>query len=217
VSKGIFGASVGFVSSRWRLLSALNVVFFSVAFGVGLAASLVYPPPLYSGQPVYVLPQFLYGSAPLLFLSIFCFNLVVAAFCVVTLPGFLFFPLSAALMTLRAVLWGLLLGPLPPRLFLDVLPTLVLEGEAYVIAAAVGITVGYSWLTRSKELFPEPPPSRIYSPVLGDLGPNESMEPSRREFFKCALKRDMSAYALVILLLIAAAAVESATITLLKI
>jgi hypothetical protein len=168
---------------------------------------------------VYVLPQFLYANAPLLFLFIFCFNLVVAAFCVVTLPGFLFFPLSAALMTLRAVLWGLLLGPLPTGFFLDVLPTMLLEGEAYVIAAAVGLTVGYSWLTRSKELSPEPPPSRIYSEVFGDLGPRESaeLEPSRFEFFRCALKRDMSAYVLVILLLIAAAAVESATISLLKI
>jgi hypothetical protein len=192
LSRSILRASVGFVSSRWRLLSALNAVFFSVALGVGLAAGLIFPTLVYYGQPVYVLPQFLYGSPLLLFLFIFCFNLAVSAFCVVTLPGFLFYPLSAALMTLRAVLWGLLLGPLPTPLFLDVLPTLVLEGEAYVIAAAVGTTVGHSWLTRSTGL-------------------------SRRERFKGAFKRDMSAYALVILLLIAAAAVESATITLLKI
>jgi hypothetical protein len=180
------------VSSRWRLLSALNVVFFSVALGVGLAAGSVFPTLVYYGQPVYVLPQFLYASTPLLFLFILCFNLAVAAFCVVTLPGFLFFPLSAALMTLRAVLWGLLLSPLPTRLFLEVLPTMVLEGEAYVVAAAVGTTVGYSWLKRPAGL-------------------------SRLERFKHAFKRDMSAYALVILLLIAAAAVESATVTLLKI
>jgi hypothetical protein len=192
LSRGVFEASVGFVSSRWRLLSALNAVFFSVALGVGLAAGLVFPTSVYYGQPVYVLPQFLYGNAPLLFLFILCFNLIVSAFVVITLPGFVFFPLSAALLMLRAVLWGLLLGPLPAGLFLDVLPTMVLEGEAYVIAAAVGTTIGYSWLTRESSV-------------------------GRAERFKCAFKRDMSAYVLVILLLIAAAAVESATIMLLRI
>jgi len=183
---------VDFVSSRWRLLSALNAVFFSVALGVGLSAGLVFPPPVYYGEPVYVLPQFLYSNIVLMFLFIFSFNLVVAAFGVVTLPGFLFFPLSAVLLTLRAVLWGLLLGPLPSGLFLDVLPTLVLEGEAYVLAAAVGMTIGYSWLRRSADV-------------------------SRYERFKGAFKRGMSAYVLVILFLVAAAAVESATITVLRI
>jgi hypothetical protein len=192
VSGSIFESSVNFVSSRWRLLSVLNAVFFSVALGVGLTSSLVFPPPVYYGQPVYVLPQFLQGNVLLMFLFIFSFNLAVAAFGVVTLPGFLFFPLSAVLLTLRAVLWGLLLGPLPSELFLDVLPTLVLEGEAYVLAAAVGMTVGYSWLRRSADV-------------------------SRYERFKSALKRGMSAYVLVILFLVAAAAVESATITVLKI
>jgi hypothetical protein len=192
VSSSIFEASVNFVYSRWRLLSVLNAVFFSVALGIALTAGLVFPTSVYYGQSVYVLPQFLQGNVFLMFLFIFCFNLAVAAFGVVTLPGFLFFPLSAVLLTLRAVLWGLLLTPLPMGLFLDVLPTLMLEGEAYVLAAAVGMTVGYSWLRRSADV-------------------------SRYERFKSALKRSMSAYILVILFLIAAAAVESATITVLRI
>jgi hypothetical protein len=192
VSSSIFEASVNFVYSRWRLLSVLNAVFFSVALGVGLTSSLIFPSPVYYSQPAYVLPQFLQGNVLLMFLFIFCFNLAVAAFGFITLPGFLFFPLSAVLLTLRAVLWGLLLGPLSSGLFLDVLPTLVLEGEAYVLAAAVGMTVGYSWLRRSADV-------------------------SRYERFKSALKRGMSAYVLVILFLVAAAAVESATITVLRI
>jgi hypothetical protein len=65
----------------------------------------------------------------------------------------------------------------------------MLEGEAYVLAAGVGTTVGYSWLTR---------PAKI----------------SRVDSFTNAFKRDMNAYFFVLLLLIAAAAVESATITL---
>jgi len=179
------------VSSRWRLLSVLNAVFFSVALGVDLVGGLVFPTSIYYGQPVYVLPQFLYGSVPLMFLFIFCFNLAISAFAAVTLPGFLFFPLSAALVTFRAALWGLILSPLPQGLFLVALPTLVLEGEAYVLAAAVGTTVGYSWLMRPTEFF-------------------------RPRAFIGAFKRDVPAYVFVILLLLAAAAVESATITLMR-
>jgi hypothetical protein len=187
----IFEAAVDFVFSRWKLLSALNAVFFSVALGVGLIAGFVLAPSVYYGQPVYVFPQFLYGSVLLMFLFIFCFNLAIGAFAVVTLPGFLFFPLSAALLTFRAVLWGLILSPLPQGLFLVALPTLVLEGEAYVLAAAVGTTVGYSWLTRPKDL-------------------------TRSKAFTDTFKRDVSAYVFVILLLLTAAAVESATIMLLQ-
>jgi hypothetical protein len=177
---------------RWKLLSALNAVFFSVALGGSLAAGLVFAPSVYYGQPVYVVPEFLYGSVPLMFLFIFCFNLAISAFAVITLPGFLFFPLSTALLTLRAVLWGLILCPLPPGLFLVALPTMVLEGEAYVLAAAVGTTVEYSWLTQSKDL-------------------------PRSKAFRDAFRRDMGAYVFVILLLLTAATVESATIALLQV
>jgi hypothetical protein len=178
---------MGFISSHWRLLSAFNALFFSVVTGVDLAMALFSPPVVYYGQRVYVLPQFLYGSLPLMILFIFCFNFAFSAFAVVTLPGFLFFPLSSALLAFRAVQWGLILYPLPASLFLQALPTLVLEGEAYVIAAGVGTVVGYSWLKRPEDK-------------------------SRSEAFARAFKRGASAYVFVVLLLLAAAAVESATI-----
>jgi hypothetical protein len=182
---------VNFVFSRWKLLSVLNVVFFSVALVACLAAGVVFPVSINYGQRVYVLPQFLYSNVPLLFVFILCFNLAVGAFAVVTLPGFLFFPLSPAVLVFRAVLWGLLLYPLPAWLFLAALPTMVLEGEAYVLAAAVGTSVGYSWLRPQEDL-------------------------SRYEALKGAFKRDGKAYVLVFLFLLAAAAVESATIALLQ-
>jgi hypothetical protein len=175
------------VSSHWRLLSAFNALFFSVIAIVDLTEVLFSSPGVYYGQSVYVLPQFLYGSLPLMFLFIFSFNLAVSAFAFVTLPGFLFFPLSSALLTFRAVLWGLIVYPLPMNLFLQVLPTLILEGEAYVIAAGVGTVVGYSWLRRTKDK-------------------------PRTEAFRSAVRVGASAYVFVVLFLLAAAIVESATI-----
>jgi hypothetical protein len=192
VSASVFKQAADFVSSRLKLLSALNAVFFGAVLVTGLFAGFLLPALVYYGQPVYLLPHSLYGNVALMFLFIFCFNLALSAFASVTLPGFLFFPLSGALLTLRAVLWGLILNPLPARFFLFALPTLVLEGEAYVLAATVGTTIGYSWLK---------PPKNI----------------SRGKAFSDALKGDVNAYAFVILLLLAAAAVETATITVFRI
>jgi hypothetical protein len=75
--------------------------------------------------------------------------------------------------------------------FLAALPTLLLEGEAYVFAAGVGTLVGYSWLKKTDDL-------------------------SRSEVFAQAIKKYMNAYIFVILLLVGAAIVESATIMLLQ-
>ncbi|MEM3697934.1 MAG: hypothetical protein QXQ94_10665 [Candidatus Bathyarchaeia archaeon] len=77
---------------------------------------------------------------------VFLFNLAVAAFVVITLPGFVFFPLSAVSLLFRAFLWGLLVYAMPNSLFLFALPVIFLEGEAYVIAALAGTVVGFSWL-----------------------------------------------------------------------
>lgn len=108
----------------------------------------------------------------------------------VTLPGIVFFPLSAAFLVFRAVLWGLLLYPLPSWLFLAVLPTLVLEGEAYVIAAVTGTVIGLSWVKSSL--------------VFRD----EKL--SKWEALKTALKEGVHLYKGVALLLLIAAIVETA-------
>jgi hypothetical protein len=59
-----------------------------------LLASIIFAPPLSSGQKVFVFPSFIPNNFFLLFLFIFTFNLAISAFTVVTLPGLLFFPLS---------------------------------------------------------------------------------------------------------------------------
>ena len=118
--------------------------------------------------------------------------MILSAFVAVTLPGIVFFPLSSAFLIVRAVLWGLLLYPLPSWLFLAVLPVLILEGEAYVIAAVAGTVAGLSWvkpgwMSRGAEL-------------------------SRWEALKTALEEGIHLYKAVVALLFVAAIVETVTI-----
>lgn len=126
--------------------------------------------------------------------GIFVFNLVVSSFVFVTVPGFVFFPLSAGFLLYRAFLWGLLVYALPVWAFVAALPIIVLEGEAYVSAAVGGTIIGVSWV----------------KPLWLHRGDRLS----RREALKAALKECLGIYVLVIILLFAAAVVETATILL---
>jgi hypothetical protein len=131
------------------------------------------------------------GNGLLLFLFIFLFNLTFSAFAFITLPGFIFFPISAATLAYRAILWGLLLYLLPSTACLILLPVVLLEGEGYVLAALAGTLTGFSWVR----------------PARGS---------SRLEAFKKALKKCSQAYVIVAAFLCVAAVVETATITLLS-
>lgn len=125
-------------------------------------------------------------------LGIFFFNLVLSAFVVVTLPGIMFFPLSIVFLLFRAVLWGLEQYFSPTWLFLVSLPTLALEGEAYVFAATAGTIAGASWIK----------PNWIC--------PEEVI--SRSESFKKASKECLVLYILVAVFLFLAAVMETITI-----
>jgi hypothetical protein len=126
------------------------------------------------------------------FWGIFAFNLALSAFAVVMLPGMVFFPLSTGFLVFRAVLWGLLFYPLPASLFLAVLPTLILEGEAYTVAVVAGTIVGLSWVK----------PGWLF----------KGKELSRLETLKIALKEVIHLYIVVVLLLLAAAIAETIAI-----
>jgi len=138
-------ACLAIVCRRNLLLVVLNWLFFSgMVVGAllkqaGLIGGYRWP----VGDDVFSQGA---ASLPLLVLSIFVFNLVVSGFVVVTLSGFLFFGLSVVFLLYRAWLWGMLLTGLGTPLFLAALPTLILEGEGYVLAAWVGINMGLSWL-----------------------------------------------------------------------
>jgi hypothetical protein len=126
-------------------------------------------------------------------LGIFIFNLIISSLVFISLPGFLFFPLSGALLLYRAILWGFLLYTFPLRIFLMALPTVVLEGEAYVLAALAGTLVGMSWA----------------KPVWTNRA-----QRSRLEALRTMLKEFMGISLAVVILLFAAAIVETVAILL---
>lgn len=183
------------VSSKGKFVAFMNLLFFGGFFVTALVARFLFPPPLYLGWRADV-PEFLLDSNwPLMLLGIFFFNLALSAFVFVTLPGFVFFPFSAATLLYRAILWGTLLQNVPNWLLIAVLLTLILEGEAYVFASVAGSIVGLSWIK----------PTWLYR--------QERL--SRKEAIKCSLKEAANLYLVVVLFLVVAAIVETATIFLL--
>ena len=180
------------ISERGKFLAFFNVVYFCSFAVAVLLAQLLFPPPVYSEKPLSSFWVPFGGEWFMMIIGIFAFNLFFNAFAVVTLFGMLFFPLSAAFLVYRAVVWGLLFFPLPLWVWLAVLPTLVFEGEAYVFAAEAGTMIGLAyvkpnWLFKGREL-------------------------SRGEAFKTAFKEAGQLYTVVVLLLLVAAIVETATI-----
>jgi hypothetical protein len=183
---------IAVLSERVKLVAIFNIVYFCSIFIVVLIAQFVFPPPVYLDEPLAESLVIFGNDWFTIFVGIFVFNLVLSAFVVVTLPGMLFFPLSVAFLVFRAVLWGLLLYPLPSYFFLVVLPTVAAEGEAYVVAAVVGTVAGLSWIK----------PNRVFK--------EEAL--SRWKALKMALKEGLHLYKVVVLLLLAAAIIEAVTI-----
>ncbi len=184
------------LSSRGRLLTFMNLCFFGTVFIVALVLGFLLPPQLYQGsnQQLPIAPTSV--DFPVLIVVIFLFNLVVSSFLVVTLPGFMLFPLSAAFLGYRAFIWALLIFRLPTWVFLIALPTLILEGEGNAFAAVAGALVGVSWVK----------PKWAY----------KAENVSRVESVKRAFKECASLYVFVLILLFIAAVVETATLNLIN-
>jgi hypothetical protein len=128
----------------------------------------------------------------LLVLEIFFFNLLLSSFVLLTLSGMVFFLFAPVFLVIRVLLWGMLLNQLSTSFLLAMLPTLILEGEAYVISAVAGVTLGLSWLR----------------PEWAFKGQNLS----RKGAFRTAVTECVRMYILVIMLLLAGAVVETVTI-----
>jgi len=133
------------VSKRALLFVVLNWLFFgSLLVGAFVAESGAVRAFRWSvGAEVFSLKS---SNVVLLVVSIFFFNLVVSGFVLVTLTGLALFVLPFGFLSVRAFLWGRLLEGLSTPLFLAALPTLILEGEGYVMASLAGIILGLSWL-----------------------------------------------------------------------
>jgi hypothetical protein len=144
LSKGFLKKCFAVLWARSSFFVVFNVLFFGAVFVSALMASLMFPPP-FKGETA-VFPSFFGDSWALTLLIVFTSNLVLSAFLVVTLPGLVFFGLSLALLLYRAAVWGLLLAFASSYQFLGALPTVILEGEAYVIASVAGFVLGLSWL-----------------------------------------------------------------------
>jgi hypothetical protein len=171
-------------------LAVLNWLFFGFIV-VGSVFGKMGVVEVYSWPFGEVLPVDV-NNALLLVGFVFVFNLVLSGFVLVTLTGLAFFGLPLFLLSFRAFLWGMLLNGLSTPLFLAALPTLMLEGEGYVLAALAGVDLGLSWLK----------PKLAYAGE--DLSRSESV---KRAFRDCA-----RIYVLVALLLFAAAVIEAVTL-----
>ena len=188
----LFSSCFCVLSRRVKLLALLNLAFFGCVLAGAMVFDLLYPsPPLTDSSPPF--PQQATGNVVYVVLFIFLFNLAVSGFAVVTLTGFAFFPLSTAFLVYRALLWGLLLHGQPSWLFLAALPTLVLEGEAYVLAAVAGTVVGVSWVK----------PTWLHGEVSG-----------RMKALRQCLKECLCMYLIVAVLLLVAATLEAVTLML---
>lgn len=188
-----FRSCFSLIPRRISLFVALNWLFFGVMFAGNLLSyggyGGFYEWPM--GEDFVDMET---RGLPLMVTDIFLFNLVVSGFVLVTLSGLLFFALPFVFLLFRAFLWGVLLGGLPTSLFLAAFPTLILEGEGYVLASLAGINLGLSWLR----------PEWAY----------EGEELSRLESVKKALRDCVRVYVLVAVLLFVAAVVEALTFTL---
>lgn len=182
---------VSVVSRRFLLFVVLNWLFFGGMFVGALFGRVEYGRlsrwPLsesaFRGETV---------GLSLLIVGIFLFNLIVSGFFLVTLSGLLFFALPIGFLLFRGVVWGALLTGLPTPLFLAAFPTLLLEGEGYVLGGVAGVNLGLSWLK----------PEWVYEG--GGL--------SRLESVKKALRDCLRVYVLVALVLFMAAVVEVLTV-----
>jgi hypothetical protein len=181
------------VLRRRKLLAVFNLLYFSSIFVAALVAGFLFAPPVYVGGFPEIFGAFPFGDPVIGVVWIFVSNLVLSAFVMVTLPGLAFFPLSAVVLLVRAVLWGLFIYPLPVWAFLATLPALVFEGEAYVFAGVAGTTLGVSWFK----------PGWAY---------REESGLSRQDSLKRAFNEFKRMYLVVILLLFVAAVVETLVI-----
>lgn len=170
---------------RIKYIVVMNLLFYGGVFISSVLMSFFFPLQLYGWQ----LGEFS-GNFALDVLSVFLFNLTVSSFAVITLPGFVLFPLSATFLIYRAFIWGSLIYQLPNSVFLTSLIPLILEGEGYVFAAVAGALVGISWVK------------------TGWIYPKVSI--SRSTALRKALRESALFYVLVVVLLLVAAVIETA-------
>ena len=141
---------------RPRLVWAVHLTYFGL---VMLGAILVYELPdvqailmstvraqiVGSGSPLSVAGR-AYGSGniPRAAAATFLVNFPLGSIAVITLPSVVLPGVGVAMAALRAITWGLLLGPTTVLMAFAMLPhswTMLLEGEGYILATLFGLLI----------------------------------------------------------------------------
>ena len=147
--------AVNIVRHNWRVYATVNLVYYGlVVAGMFFVAS--HPEiqkrsletirhEFHSGSLASVDSAYRTGSVLKAILLTFVVNLFVGSFATITVPS-LIVPFSGLLMGIfRAVVWGLLLSPTEPKLRGAMIPhslTLILEGQAYILAVFAAYILG---------------------------------------------------------------------------
>jgi len=174
---------------RWKHIALLNLLFFGCVFVSALVGQFLFGAKFYYELPLE--QELPYEDLTVIAWDIFVCKLFISAFFVITLPGIIFFPLSVGFLLYRGVLWGFSLYSFPKSAFFLILPALVIEGEAYVLAALAGWVLGFSWVK----------PPYFFDKRL-----------SRWMSFEKAFMESVRIYVLVFLFLLVGASVEALTI-----
>ena len=176
---------------------------FAIYYGlviIGLAIGLLYPP-VSTGTGGSIASQFstlfpglmhAIGAGDILKIiaTIFAFNSIFGSFLAITLLNLV--GLGTLVFIYRPIMWGLIYAPTSASatmLLIAVIPTLILEGVAYVIAFAASLDF-----------------------VLALAKPKSLGEESRFKAWKKAWVYNLKSYVLVLIMLIVAAVVESITL-----
>lgn len=200
--KSLIKSAWGLVQENRKAYITLNVVYYGlvvvcmvyVAFDQELQKSLLdqIGAAFMTGPLSFVGEAYVNAQMLTAILATFFVNLLLGSLAVITLPS-LIVPFSGILVGVyRAILWGLLLSPANPDLRFVMIPhsiTLILEGQAYILAMFAAYLQGRAFL------FP------------GTVG----LE-SRAKGYVEGLKRTGKLYALVVLTLAIAAIYEVAEV-----
>jgi hypothetical protein len=184
---------VNVLSKRIKVFVVLNMLFLDSIFMGVLLSQFLRVPSLSIGGSVGVLTWILSLDWPWMVLAVFLFNLVLSGLVVLVLPGLAFFPLSAMFLAVRGALWGIMFNQPSTVPFVLLLPTLVLEGEGYVLVSMSGTVLGLSWLK----------PNWVY----------RGEQLSRLDALKTSVKEALRLLFLSAILLFSAAVVETITIS----
>ena len=176
---------------------------FAIYYGlviVGMIIGLLYPPVStgtggnISNQFSTVFPGLLQaigaGDIIRIIVTIFAFNSILGSFLAITLSNII--GIGTLVFIYRPIMWGLVYAPTSPgaaMLLIAVVPTLILEGVAYVIAFAASLDF-----------------------ILAIAKPKSLGEESRFKAWKKAWKYNLKSYVLVLIMLLVAAVVEGITL-----